>query len=187
MMKKVLIILADGFEEVEALTPADYLRRVGAEVRLAGLDKIEICGSHKIKVVCDCLLSSVVSQPWDALVLPGGMLGAEILFKSEEVRNLITRMYNQKAFVCAICATPAVVLGPLGLLKDKKAVCYPGMEDESFNAVFVQQKAVTDQNVITGRSVGGAQEFAFEIIKALYSEETVEKLKEKVVYGKDRL
>ena len=181
-MKKVLVILADGFEEVEALTPVDYLRRAGAEVTVAGLEKIQIQGSHNIVVKCDSILNEQHIDLWNAVILPGGMGGVTNLSNSEIVKKIIIKNFEDKNFICAICAAPAVVLGPLGILSDKKAVCYPGMENSSFNATFLTTKTAVDGNLITACGVGCSQEFSFEIIKALFGEKTAEKIMKQVVY-----
>ena len=181
-MKKALVILADGFEEVEALTPVDFLRRAGVSVTVAGLGSEKIMGSHKIRIHCDCALDTVDTQGWDAVVLPGGMPGSENLASSELVSKIIMNTYKDGKLVCAICAAPAVVLGPLGILKDRKAVCYPGMDERAPEVRFLSSKVMTDGNIITARGAGCAQEFAFEIITALISREKADDVAFRVIY-----
>jgi len=182
MQKKVLVVLADGFEEVEALTPVDYLRRAGAHVTVAGLGSATVRGSHSIPVVCDCLLSGTPQDGWDAVVLPGGMPGASNLASSEDVKSRIMSTFGAGGLVCAICASPAVVLGPLGILEGRKAVCYPGMDEYAPKVHFLSSKVITDTNIITARGAGCAQEFAFEIVSALYGREKANDLAFRVVY-----
>ncbi len=181
-MKKVLVILADGFEEMEALAPIDLLRRAGASVTIAGLGKTEITSSRKVKILCDTQLSDTCPDGWDAVVLPGGMPGASNLAASEDVNARIMNTYNAGKLVCAICASPAVVLAPLGILDGKKAVCYPGMEQGIENVRFCSDKVLRTDNIITARGAGCAQEFALEIVCALYSREKADDLAFKIVY-----
>lgn len=181
-MKKVLVVLANGFEEVEALTPVDFLRRAGADVTVAGLESEKIKGSHGIRIHCDCPLEETAESGWDAVVLPGGMPGSTSLASDERVAKRIMNTFNAGKLVCAICAAPAVVLGPLGILKGKKAVCYPGMDEYAPDVRFLSSKVVTDGNLVTARGAGCAQEFAFEIISALYSRDKADEIAFKVVY-----
>lgn len=181
-MKKVLVILADGFEEMEALSPIDLLRRAGASVTIAGLGKIEITSSRKVKILCDVQLSDTSVDGWDAVVLPGGMPGASNLAASEDVNRRIMAAYNAGKFVCAICASPAVVLAPLGILDGKKAVCYPGMEQGIEKVRFCSDKVLRTDNIITARGAGCAQEFALEIVCALFSRDKADDLALKIVY-----
>lgn len=182
MTKKALVILADGFEEVEALTPVDFLRRAGVSVTVAGLGTEKVEGRSGIRVYCDCNLESVETESWDAVVLPGGMPGAENLAASALVSQIIMNTYNAGKLVCAICAAPAVVLAPLGILKDRKAVCYPGMDERAPQVRFLSSKVMTDGNIITARGAGCAQEFAFEIISALISREKADDIAFRVIY-----
>ncbi|MCR5760619.1 MAG: DJ-1/PfpI family protein [Sphaerochaetaceae bacterium] len=171
---KVLVVLADGFEEVEALAPIDVLRRAGASVTVASLfdrdDKVA-SGSHGVKVVCETVFSEAVKEEFDAVVLPGGLKGAQNLSASSEVSSYLKKMNEKKAFVCAICASPALVLYPLGLLDGKNAVCYPGMEIKGKAANFLEQRVCRDDNIITGRGAGCAMEFSLEIVKALFGKD----------------
>lgn len=182
MPKKVLVVLAEGFEEVEALTPVDFLLRAGAQVTLAGLGAKTVSGSHKISVNCECTLDQTPASGWDAIVLPGGMPGATNLASSPLVTERIMNTFNEGKLVCAICASPAVVLAPLGILKDRRAVCYPGMDREAPEVQFYSSKVLTDKNVVTARGAGCAAEFAFEIISALYGREKADSVAFKVVY-----
>lgn len=175
-MSEVLVILADGFEEVEALAPIDFLKRAGASVTVAALDKKEVTGSRNIKVLCDITLDEVRDRNWDAVVLPGGMPGASNLASSKLVSEIIQKTYSKNSLVCAICASPAVVLAPLGVLENKKAVCYPGMEKCAPNVKFGTEKVVKDGNVITSRGPGCALDFALEIIKALFGKEKADEI-----------
>ena len=143
--------MADGFEEVEALTPVDILRRAGANVTLVGVDNKEITGARGVRVVCDAVISDVCIQDCDMMVLPGGFPGFENLAKSEKVMSAIDFMVNEGRFVTAICGAPAIVLGKNGYLKDKKAVCYPGMEGDLNCKEVVTDNVCRDGNFITSK------------------------------------
>ena len=181
-MTKVIVVLADGFEEMEAVSPIDLLRRAGASVTVVGLDKKEITSSRGLKVVCDTVLSEVAETGWNAVVLPGGQPGANNLHTSEKVSTIVMNTYNDGGYVCAICASPAVVLAPLGLLTGKKAVCYPGMEQGIENVKFSSGPVMNDARIITARGAGCATEFGLEIVSALFSREIADDLAFKIVY-----
>lgn len=170
--RTVLVVLADGFEELEALAPVDVLRRCGAHVTIAGVGALQIRGSHGIPVVCDALLSDVFNTAFDAIVFPGGMPGAKNLHESEQVSSCILDTYARGALVCAICASPAFVLGPLGILEGRKATCYPGCEVASPSVGFCSERVVHDGNVITAIGPGAAVEFGLEIARSLFGDVT---------------
>ncbi|MDR2619144.1 MAG: DJ-1/PfpI family protein [Treponema sp.] len=188
MAKKALVLLADGFEEVEAVTPIDYLRRAGVEALTAAVGKSPVVkGAHGIPVTADVLLASLVKQKklspeaWDAVVLPGGMPGAANLAASGETGAFLQAMAAAGRLVCAICASPAVVLSPLGLLSGKKFTCYPGMEEkvtakDSPGAAWKEEKVVIDGNIITSRGAGTAGAFAAAVIAKLVSEAESQKI-----------
>lgn len=180
-MAKVLVILADGFEELEALSPIDVLRRAGAVVTVAGLDKKEITSSRGVCVVCDTVLNQTSADAWDAVVLPGGMPGALNLHNSNEVSQVVLNVHGNGGLVCAICASPAVVLAPLGVLNGVKACCYPGMESQAPGVEFLQDRVVKDKNIITARGAGCAVEFALAVVSALYGEKKAEQLASSMV------
>ena len=178
-MKKVLAVLADGFEEVEAISPIDVLRRAGASVTLAALenyDNLKVRGSHDIHVQCDALLSDVAKEHFDAIIFPGGMPGATNLAASQTVKNLILDTYKRGDFVCAICASPAYVLAPTGILDGKTVTCYPGCEEVAPQVKFGRYRAVKDGNVITSAGPGTALEFGLLIAEALFGKQVSDKL-----------
>ncbi|MBO7349089.1 MAG: DJ-1/PfpI family protein [Spirochaetales bacterium] len=178
-MKKVLAVLADGFEELEAISPIDVLRRAGASVTLAALkmyDGLKVRGSHDIYVQCDSLLSDVAKDHFDAIFFPGGMPGATNLASSPEVKDLILNTYKRGDLVCAICASPAYVLAPLGILDGKKVTCYPGCESVAPNVKFGNYRVVIDANVITSAGPGTALEFGLLIAETLFGKQMSEKL-----------
>ncbi len=175
-MKTVLIILAEGFEEIEAVASIDVLRRAGLNVITAGVGKKEITGAHGIKVSADTPLENYTDTP-DAVVLPGGMPGADNLKKSPAVKNILQKVKNANRLIGAICASPAVVLSGHGILDGKKATCYPGFEKDFSSKVTVcQDRVVQDGLVITSRGPGTAIEFALALVRELVDEKTAQTL-----------
>ena len=177
MKKTVLIVLAEGFEEIEAVTPIDVFRRAGFEVTVAGEGSSVVEGAHGIRISTDILMSDFHGLP-DAVVLPGGMPGAENLAKSKILSDLLSKMSKENRWIAAICAAPAKVLAPLGLLKGKKATCYPGYEKEltASGAIFSTDRVVVDGQVITSRGPGTALEFSLEFVRNLADDKTADKL-----------
>ena len=181
MKKTVLIVLADGFEEIEAITPIDVLRRAGLEVVVAGVGKREITGAHDITVETDLMLEQYQGTP-DAVVLPGGMPGAENLSLSEALKDILQKTKKSGKLIGAICASPAVVLAPSGFLDGKKATCYPGFENDLGPKVkFLPDRVVVDGHVTTSRGPGTAMEFSLELVRQLVSAEKAEQLAQKMV------
>ena len=179
MSKKVLVILADGFEEVEALAPIDVLRRSGATVTVAGLKPEKgnlVRGAHDVWVCCDVELLDVREDRFDAIVLPGGMPGALNLHKSDMVNSMVLDTYKRGDLVCAICASPAFVLAPTGILDGRKCTCYPGCEEKYSHLGFCGERVVRDGNVITGAGPGTALEFGILISEALFGKEVSSKI-----------
>ncbi|MBQ8995860.1 MAG: DJ-1/PfpI family protein [Oscillospiraceae bacterium] len=178
----VYVFLADGFEEVEAMTPIDYLRRAGIEVTLVGVGTAVPKGAHGVSVMTD--ISEDMFYPDDnteAVILPGGSPGYLNLSKSEAVRRAIRLGYGETdVLIGAICAAPTI-LAKEGLLLDKKATCYPDMYEELGDS-YVKEDVVTDLPFVTGKSAGVAQEFALKIIEQLRGEEAARKVAEKVFF-----
>ena len=176
MPKKLVIVLADGFEEIEAIVPIDVLRRAGVEVTLAGLSSKTVTGAHGVTFQADVTLDQYKDIP-DAVILPGGMPGAQNLGRSPKVLELIKKVYNEKKIVGAICAAPALAVAPTGILNGKKATCYPGFERHFPSTVaFSKDRVVVDGNVITSCGPGSAFEFALELVKQLAGKEKAEQL-----------
>ena len=177
---RVVVFLADGFEEVEAVTPIDYLRRAGADVTVAGVGTSAPVGARGIGVAADTAAESLDFQP-DCIVLPGGMPGSANLAQSEAVRDACRDLVVAGGVLAAICAAPAVVLGPLGLLDGKNFTCYPGFEERVSGAIASERRVVTDGSIITARAAGTAGEFAMAVIQALFDAETARKVAEAVL------
>lgn len=182
MKKRALVILAEGFEEIEALTTVDILRRVNVEVTVAGLSGDVVKGSRGVVVKADRVLLDSDSDH-DIVILPGGMPGAENLAKSSKVRKLILDMHARGKLVAAICASPALVLSPFGVLDAKKATCFPGMEPNFTARVkAVKDAVVQDGNIITSRGPATAFAFALKIAENLVGKEMTEMVARQTLY-----
>lgn len=167
----VYIFLADGFEETEAVAPVDILRRAGLDVRIAGVSGQTVTGSHGIKFNCDCIAADILpDEALQAVILPGGMPGAKKLENSWKVGEFIDYASDNGKLLCAICAAP-FILGHRGLLKNKKAVCFPGFEKELEGALIQDAAVCTDGNIITAKGMGAAVVFALEIVRCLCGEQ----------------
>ena len=180
-IKTALIILAEGFEEIEALTPIDILRRGNVEVTVAGLTSDSIQGAHKITIQCDTLLLQCNTELFDAIILPGGMPGTLNLLESPVTQEILLKHYNNNKFCCAICAAPRV-LDKVKLLVNRTYTCYPGTEKSIKSGVHQDLPVFKDGLIITGQSVGSAQAFSLEILKALQGEKTTQDVAEKIYY-----
>ena len=166
----VLVLLADGFEEIEALTPIDVLRRAGLTVKSCGLSGGEVRGSHGIYVKADTSPKEVNPEEIDMLILPGGMPGATNIDAHPYTDIFIDAVKKNGGRLAAICAAP-LVLGRRGLLDGRKACCYPGFEDELRGATISDMGVVTDGNITTARGMGVALEFAKELVRLTLGED----------------
>ena len=165
---KALIFLATGFEEMEAVGTIDILRRGNIEtVTVSVTENKTVTGVHNIPVIADELFENVDYKAYDALVLPGGGPGSEMLNKHEGLRKALADHYEKGKLIAAVCASPRV-FGSLGLLYGKKATCYPGIDPELTGATIINEPTVTDGNIITGRGPGLIFEFGLAILKYLY-------------------
>jgi len=179
-MKKALIILAQGFEETEAVVPVDLLKRAGCSVTIAGLDSTEVTGSHGIRVTADTTLGQVTEIP-DVLILPGGP-GADKLGSSKSVKDWIGRVHQAGKIVAAICAAPAVVLKGTDVLRGRKATCFPGLEKAiASEGTFAEDRVVVDGNLVTSRGVGTALEFGLELVKQVAGAAESERIRKSIV------
>ncbi len=177
-MGTVYVFFADGFEEIEALTVVDTLRRAGMNVEIVSVTPDEIVvGAHDVSLLCDINFENCDFFDADLLLLPGGMPGAAALDKHVGLRKLILDFAAKSKPIGAICAAP-MVLGKLGLLKGKKATCYPGFEQYLEGAECVNEHVVRDGNIITAMGPGAAMEFALAIVEMLSGKEKVDELAE---------
>lgn len=169
-MQRALVLLAEGFEEVEAVTPIDFLRRAGVETTVAGVGAREILGAHDIRITVDITVEESTGQ-YDAVVLPGGAHGARGIAADAASVELVRRALHDGKLVAAICASPGVVLGGHGLIGARRFTCYPGFESLVTGGTFVEERVVTDGNLITSRGPGTAAEFAEAIVSYLVGPE----------------
>lgn len=181
-MANVYVFTADGFEEIEGLTVVDLMRRAGAQVQMVSIsDGLAVKGSHGIEIKADTFFDDVDFDQADLLVLPGGMPGTLHLGEHEGLTGLLQDFAAKGKRVAAICAAPSV-LGGLGLLKGKRAVCYPGFEDKLTGAQVEMEEVVTDGCITTSRGLGTAIPFALELLSLLFGPEKAEEIKKSVIY-----
>lgn len=182
-MRKIILPLADGFEEVEAITVVDVLRRAGVEVLTVSVTgDIYVTGSHQISVKADSLFGSSGYRDAAMIVLPGGMPGAAHLDRHEGLKQLLADFSREGKYLAAICAAP-MVLGNLKLLINKNATCYPGFEKYLDGAYLSDEGVVHDQHIITGKGAGFALAFALKLAEILTGSETASRVGEKMLYG----
>lgn len=170
----IYLFLANGFEEIEALLPLDLMRRAGLEVTTVGIGGKDITGSHGITVKADIVDADFADNAPECVILPGGMPGTKNLDASPVVHKALDDALENNSLICAICAAP-MILGKRGILRGKKATCFPGFE-EYLEGAIVGGRAVRDGQVITGVGMGAALEFGIEIVAALKGREEAEKL-----------
>ena len=172
----IYLFLADGFEEIEALTPVDILRRAGLEIKTVAVGESKtVTGAHGIKVVADILEGELDASVPEAIILPGGMPGTLNLEESPIVIDTLLRSMANNSLVCAICAAPSI-LGICSYLKHRKATCYPGFEQYLDGAIFTDERVVRDGNIITAKGMGCAAEFALSIVEALGEKEKADEI-----------
>jgi 4-methyl-5(b-hydroxyethyl)-thiazole monophosphate biosynthesis len=183
MFARAAVLLADGFEEIEAITPVDVLRRAGVETLLVGLAGPRAKGSRGVWCQADVELAGLEGD-FDLLALPGGMPGAANIAGSAAARSLAEAQLRSGRLVAAICAAPAVALAPWGLLKGRRATCYPGMET-GFppDCQFSPDRVVVDGNLVTSRGPGTALEFALRLAGLLAGRETADQLAKDMLAG----
>ena len=176
----VYILLADGFEEMEALAPIDILRRVDIDVATVSLtDDLLVRGGHNIGVKADITLDKVDFEALEMLVLPGGLGGVDAIAETPAAMELIQNTWNAEKKLAAICAAPKL-LAQLGIINGMSIVCHPSVNAEIMNAggrVLFNKQATRDQNLITGKAAGSSIEFALELVAAMRDRETSNKLR----------
>lgn len=173
----IYIFLADGFEEVEALAPLDVLRRADVSVQTVGINGKTVTGSHGIPVICDITDSEIaLDSTLEGIFLPGGMPGTLNLEKSEKVNEAINFCVQNNLLIAAICAAPSI-LGHKGLLKGKKAVCFPGFENELEGALLSREFICEDGNIMTAKGMGSAVEFGLRIAELLKCADNADKIR----------
>lgn len=171
----IITLLANGFEEIEALTPVDILRRAGLKVFTCGITGAAVTGSHGIEVKADLLPDDVNLDEVEMVILPGGMPGSTNIDAHPFTDKIIDAVLKNNGRIAAICAAP-LVLGRRGLLDGKEAICYPGFEGELKGAVISSHSVVTDRNITTAKGMGVALEFSKKLVKLLVGEEKAKEI-----------
>ncbi len=184
-MRRVIVPLAPGFEEIEAVSVIDILRRAGIEVVIAGLGGLLITGSHSIAVACDVRFDAVDWSSADALVLPGGMPGSRHLRESAGVRQAVASMVASGKLVAAICAAPTVLVAS-GVLDGRRATSHPAHAGEMTGCRYETSAVVEDGAIITSRGAGTAIEFAAAIARHLVGADAARDVLDRIVYSADR-
>ena len=181
-MGRAYLFLADGFEETEAITPADLLRRAGVDIVLVSMnDTKTVTGSHQILISADAVFDQCSFEDAAILILPGGKVGTENLESNDALSNLLLSAHRKGTTLAAICAAPRV-LGRLGLLRGKKACCYPGNEELLLDAEVVYTPVAVANGVITSRGMGTAFEFGLALVCHLCGEDAGAAVARKTVY-----
>jgi len=181
-MKHVITILADGFEEIEAVTFIDLLRRARIPITVLGLKSFEVRGAHDLRIKTDGLLNDF-TEKYDGIILPGGQPGSTNLAKSPLVVKMVKDAHAKGLLLGAICAAPSV-FAEAGILEGYNATCYPGVDERLGGAQFVGEPVVRDRNIITSRGVGTAIEFSLELIRYINNEESADNVRKAILYTK---
>lgn len=194
-MQKVFLFIADGFEEVEAVTPLDYLRRSGADLTLVGVGGKTICSSRGLNIVCDAVFEELISGEAAAhrqdlgamaadtalVILPGGLPNSRTLGENAALEAFVKAVAEQGGLVAAICAAPALALGRWGLLNGKRFTCYPGIGEDLPTQPVKGARTMRDGQFITACGAGAAEEFSFALVEALYGVQKAAELKQAIV------
>jgi 4-methyl-5(b-hydroxyethyl)-thiazole monophosphate biosynthesis len=183
-MPKVVVPLAEGFEEIEAMAIIDVLRRAGIEVTVAGLHSGPIESARRVKVVPDTTIEMITSDDFDMIILPGGQPGSDNLNASEKVKNLIRDFHSKGKLTGAICAAPYVLAGA-GILEGKKATSYPSYSGKLAGAIYQEKTVVEDGNIMTSQGPGTAVCFALAIVEKLVGKEKADAVKEAMLVRDD--
>ncbi|MBQ6143419.1 MAG: DJ-1/PfpI family protein [Clostridia bacterium] len=178
----IYIFLADGFEEVEATTPRDILKRAGISIQTVGLNQSDTVSSASgLKIIPDVQIEHINFNDIEGIILPGGMPGTKNLEQNKKVLEIIKYCIENKLLIGAICAAPSI-LGKMGVLKNKAACCYPGFEKYLIGAKISENSVSTDKNIITSKGPGTAFEFGFAVLKYLKGRENAESIKSSMIY-----
>jgi 4-methyl-5(b-hydroxyethyl)-thiazole monophosphate biosynthesis len=171
MSKQVLVPIADGSEEIEAVCIIDVLRRAGAKVTVASVNKLQVTASRGVRIVADALISECQANTYDLIALPGGIPGAEQLRDSEVLTELLKRQVREGRLCGAICASPVIVLQHHDLLEGRAATSHPGFSERLENTECIDSRVVVDGNLVTSRGPGTAIEFALKLVEILFGKE----------------
>lgn len=180
----VYLFLANGFEEIEAITPIDLLRRAGIDVTTVSIGGFAVHGAHEILIEADTLLEKIaLDDETEGIILPGGLRGTQNLMESEELDEIIKFCGENNKMIAAICAAPTI-LAEKGLLKDKKATCFPGLEDKMHDAIVVSDDVVVSNNIITAKAAGASFLFSAAIIEYLKSKDEADSILGSIQWNK---
>lgn len=171
MNKKVLVPIANGTEELEAVAIIDTLRRAGAEVTVASVQKLEIEGSCKVRILADKLITDCQSEIFDLIALPGGLPGSNHLRDSQVLTRMLKEQAASGRLYAAICAAPVVILQHHGLLESKIATVNPGLADQMKDKDHIYQRTIVDGNCVTSQARGTALEFSVKLVELLFNKE----------------
>jgi 4-methyl-5(b-hydroxyethyl)-thiazole monophosphate biosynthesis len=171
MSKQVLVPIADGSEEIEAVCIIDVLRRAGAQVTVASVGELQVTASRGVKLVADARISDCTGREYDLIALPGGSQGAEHLRDSRELTDMLKEQQAENRLYGAICASPAIVLQHHGLLSGKRATSHPSVSGMLQNREEVESRVVVDGTCVTSRGPGTAIEFALKLVELLFGKE----------------
>ena len=177
----IYMFLAEGFEEIEALCPLDVMRRAGLSVKTVGINGRAVVGAHNIPVMADLAEEELDTCDAELIFLPGGMPGTLNLAKSETVINAIREAVEKNIYIAAICAAPSI-LGDMGLLSGKEAICYPGFEDRLKGASISSSRVIRDGKIITAAGMGVALDLGLELVSLFCGEEKAQALRKAVIY-----
>jgi 4-methyl-5(b-hydroxyethyl)-thiazole monophosphate biosynthesis len=182
MDRHVLVPIANGTEELEAVTIIDTLRRAGARVTVASVEEgLQVIASRRVRLVADKLIKDCLGNTYDLIVLPGGLVGAEHLRDSEHLVSILKKQNQDGRLIAAICASPAVVLAHHGLIGSRRACAYPGFEDSFDNKVAFKERVVVDGNFITSKGPGSALEFSLKLAEVLFGKEKSKKVADEML------
>lgn len=180
-MKRIAVHLAEGFEEIEAISIIDVLRRADFDVEIVSVtSNFVVTGSHNIKIMADSLFDNIDYNSIDMIILPGGMPGSKNLNNHDGLKQQILNFHENGKPLGAICAAP-MIFGNLGILKDKKATCYPGFEEELLGAEVTGKDVQRTGTIVTGKGAGVAIDFALKIVKMLKGKEFADELAKKMI------
>ena len=183
MPKTVLVPIAEGSEELEAVSIIDVLRRAGATVTVASVGELQITASRGVNIVADKLIAECEDSEFDLIALPGGIPGAEHLRDSEILTRMLKKQHQAGGLYAAICASPAVVLQSHGLLANRCATCHPFFTDQIEKSEATEDRVVVDGNCITSRGPGTALEFALKLVEVLYDKQKADEVAAPMVVG----
>lgn len=175
----IYVFLAEGFEECEAITPIDLLRRADIEVKTVGIDSETVIGAHGIPVVCDITENEATFDGLEGIVLPGGMPGTLNLEYSRTVQSFTDYAYENDLLIGAICAAPSI-LGHKGILKGRKATCFDGFEEALSGAELLKEPCVTDGNIVTACGAGAALNFGLALVSRLKDSALAENIRRQI-------